>query len=63
MRDNKNVMFGEIATNSINNNQYKEFYTCENCHSVFEGEYKKTKSGIITIMERWWNPNTNSFEE
>lgn len=57
-----NEMFGEFETNSKNSHRYKAFYNCQNCKAVCEGEYIKTNDCTKIITERWWNPNTKTFD-
>ena len=56
------TMIGDFETNTQNSRKYKAFYNCPNCKSVCDGEYMDKKDGTQTISERWWNPNTESFE-
>lgn len=56
-------MMEEYETNQQNSHRYKGFFTCTNCHAFCDGEYLDSKLGTQTLRERWWNPETNKFEE
>lgn len=55
-------MLGEYTTNSRNSRRYTAFYNCTKCKAVCEGEYIDNKQYSEMLSERWFNPETKSFE-
>ena len=59
------IMMSEYETRG--NNSYFEFHNCQHCHAIYECTTKKIKKGRevyeIHENEKWWNPETKSWEE
>jgi hypothetical protein len=55
-------MFCEYETLS-NSDHYRFFANCPKCRAVYEGEEKKRKSEYLYSKTRWYNPQTDEFEE
>ena len=55
------LMHGEFET--LKNKSYRFFYTCPECHSIYEGEAKEIKKEKSIIKSRWFNSKTKKFED
>lgn len=59
------IMMSEYETKG--DTSYFEFHTCTRCHAVYECITKIKGKGRgkheVHENERWWDPNTNSWEE
>ena len=55
-------MQGEYETLS-SSNHYRFFFTCPNCHTIYEGERKERGNLVLLNDSRWYNPNSHDFEK
>ena len=55
-------MQGEYETLS-SSNHYRFFFTCPNCHAIYEGERKERGDLVLLNDSRWYNPNSHDFEK